>query len=613
MAKPSSAIGVTLHTPRLDARRKALATLFSVGALSRAWKDYVRPGMRKQDISDLFDYNDFHWNRADHFQYLNQTIVEGRYRPNRSIASRVEKRLGVSRTTITPTPEDAVVLQCIVEGLLPKAIKARPSTNAFFSRSHSDADAEFTFGKDYIWFKQWPKFFKKRLSISTTHDWVVTTDVANFFDNVHHSHLRNIISTFDGIEEVVLDLLFGIVSEISWNPDYLPSSGIGLPQVDFDAPRLLAHIYLFEIDSFLKQETANHFVRWVDDITFAVPSRAAGKRILRDLDALMQLRGVRLNAGKTRVLSTKEARSYFYGAENEYLDKMRDKVNTAIKAKKATKGLTRHLAARFEKHLSQKTDGHHDKVTKRYVGLFSVLKSTAALRHCLDTLPSDPSGRETTYRYLIDLGPSRQAFRKVEGFLVGENALDDIVPMQIARMLTNWEVEPKTALFSAIRKLGTRLASDEFLNRSMSYFVAALWIGCKYGRQTDLRNLLSEWEPVWSNSEFLSRQVAAATGKFRLATHRRWAHSLIERHGFRSAVSVVSEIRHLGEIGKLPQDLRMYILNGRNRSGYSIQRFLILFQVLLSKNMTSADRIVLRDEALKYVSDPHYRAVLLKL
>ena len=161
-----------------------------------------------------------------------------------------------------PTPEDAVVLQCITEALIKPAIKAQPSRNVFFSRSHANITTGFSLDKDYIWFKKWRQFSDVRYEITSSHEWLVVTDVANYFDSIEHSHLRNQLSCLRGVKESTLDLLFRVIPAVSWKPDYQPLPPHGLPQVQFDAPRLLAHVYLYEIDQFIKSRTSDSFVRW---------------------------------------------------------------------------------------------------------------------------------------------------------------------------------------------------------------------------------------------------------------------------------------------------------------------------------------------------------------
>jgi hypothetical protein len=199
--------------------------------MEKVWKNYVRAGFREQDVLDLHDYNDFHWGRATLFENLHAEISSGRYFPGKSTPVRVEKRHGVTRTLVLPTPEDAVVLQCIVESILPLVLPKQPSKNSFFSRSHGFSLPEIKFHKDYIWFKRWVEFTKIRVKVASTHKYVLITDIANYFDNIDYRHLRNMLSTFGGIEEVTQDILFSVLDAISWRPDYLPSPGRSLPQV----------------------------------------------------------------------------------------------------------------------------------------------------------------------------------------------------------------------------------------------------------------------------------------------------------------------------------------------------------------------------------------------
>ncbi len=278
----------SFHTKRLAGRRDEIERVFSTTVMEQVWKKYIRTGLRDQEITDLHDFNDFHWDRKALFSRLHNALSSGSYAPQKSVPVRVEKRFGVTRTLVLPSVEDCIVLQCIVEGMLPFALQKQPSRNSFFSRSHGFALPKFDFEKDYIWFRRWRVFSSIRMEFTSTHPYICVTDIANYFDNIDYSHLRNIISTLNGAGEVTLDILFTVLDKVSWRPDYLPPPGRSLPQVNFDAPRLLSHVYLYEVDAFLKSATADNFVRWVDDITMTTSSVAAGKELLRDLDQLLR-------------------------------------------------------------------------------------------------------------------------------------------------------------------------------------------------------------------------------------------------------------------------------------------------------------------------------------
>ncbi len=603
-----------LHTPRLDARQEALDTTFSQIKMAAAWKDYVRPGLRNQEVLDLFDYNDFHWNRTARFSDLQRAIMAGRYQPSNSIPTKLEKSQGVCRTIVTPSPEDALVLQCVVELILPLAIKKQPSQNAFFSRSHKSFAGSFTFGRDYIWFKQWPKFFKRRIAVASSHDWIATTDVSTFFDNVHYNHLRNMLSSLGEIEEVVLDVLFLVLNGIAWRPDYLPSNNIGLPQVQFDAPRLLAHVYLFEIDNYLRKQAGNHFVRWVDDITFAVDTKQEAKRLLRDLDILLQMRGVRLNSGKTRVLSAAEARQYFHQLKNEYLDRLRDRIAKKRKAGLSLKPEKASIKASFKSFVTKRAYGHSDKVIKRYLGLFAELNDPAAIPFCIKQLEDEPGLRDTIYRYFLKIGPTDSILRAISAYVTGPGLVDDASLCQLGKVLTDFEITPKARAYNRVRGLIAVTSKVEFINGDPYKFIFSLWLIAKYSTETRIFKFLKDFEDVWKHSEFLSRQVAACAAKLRKASNYVWLTGKIERHSFRSPLSVLTSIEHTRSFTtSVPSDIRLYILNGNSKGTYSLQRFLVTCSVLGSAKLASAEKAKLKSSLMTILKDPHYRRIVIAI
>lgn len=604
MTKPLFTPG--LHTPRLKERRAALENVFSEPKMAKVWNDYVRKGLRDQPVTDLFDYNDFHWHRVARFNQLNRSILGGMYVPQPAMAARLEKKIGLCRTIIIPSPEDAVALQCLVEFLLPIGLKAQPSKNSFFSRSHSTPNAVFTFGRDYIWFKRWRAFSNRRLTISNSYDWIATTDIANYFDCVRYDHLRNIISELDGVPEAVLDIIMKIVGAISWEPDYLPPSAEGLPQVQFDAPRLLAHIYLYEVDRFLKEQTSDSFVRWVDDFTIAVPSKERGKRILRDLDALMHIRGIRLNSGKTHILSRAQARKFFQASENSKVDTLKQRIDEDKKTKSmVSKRTHRSLETSFDNFLKVTPVGQHDKVIRRYIGLFSQAKNRYAESFVASAFTLDPSLRETAIDYFAAIGPSWKTFRALKTYISGFDSLDDTSICQISRLLTRWEIDSNSKMISDLSDLSVYLSDEKFLRRSQYYLVSSIWIAGKYASTFRLAKILRETQPLWENSEFLCRQVAAVLSRFKDAVTRKEFTDIIELRSFSSANSVIFAQRELMlHKGSLPPAVRLYVVNGLNKSNFGLQRILIGIQVLRSGRLANAYKDGLRGDILKSLTDP---------
>ena len=125
----------------------------------------------------------------------------------------------------------------------------------------------------------------------------MVTDIANYYDFISYEHLRNILADLSLAKEHALDLLIYSLSCMLWQPDYMPRVPVGLPQMNLDAPRLLAHCFLFEIDKFLDSVSAADFARFMDDIDIGVDSISEARDILKNLDLALQTRQVRLNSG----------------------------------------------------------------------------------------------------------------------------------------------------------------------------------------------------------------------------------------------------------------------------------------------------------------------------
>ena len=95
---------------------------------------------------------------------------------------------------------------------------------------------------------------KINFSICRKKKFIVVTDIANYYDFISYDHLRSVLSDLSLAREHSLDLLIYTLSHMLWSP-ITPWVQIGLPQVDLDGARLLAHSFLFEIDRFLVSKT----------------------------------------------------------------------------------------------------------------------------------------------------------------------------------------------------------------------------------------------------------------------------------------------------------------------------------------------------------------------
>src|SRR5688572_6913806 len=80
------------------------------------------------------------------------------------------------------------------------------------------------------------------------------------------------------------------------------------------------------------------FVRFMDDIDVGADSQAEAKHILKCIDLVLQTKQVRLNSGKTLILSRQDALAHFRVVENARLDRLKDRIT---KRKRSGLGLLR--------------------------------------------------------------------------------------------------------------------------------------------------------------------------------------------------------------------------------------------------------------------------------
>jgi hypothetical protein len=240
---------------RRQVRQLRLDRVFEVDAMRAVWKNTVRNGLRRQDVLDLHDYHDFHRSLDTILEALRTEVCTASYRPKRSQQVRIEKAAGICRRIHIPAPEDAVLFQTMVDSIAVELLQKQPAHNAFYSRSHpryrNPNDVDHTF--PYDWWELWPEFQRRIFQFTSSCDFIAVTDISNYFDCISLRQLRNTIASLVVFDEPLLDFLFFMLEEFVWRPDYLPSSGVGLPQLNFDAPRLLAHVFLFESDTLLSE------------------------------------------------------------------------------------------------------------------------------------------------------------------------------------------------------------------------------------------------------------------------------------------------------------------------------------------------------------------------
>ncbi|NEP20476.1 MAG: RNA-directed DNA polymerase, partial [Leptolyngbya sp. SIO4C1] len=310
----------------------------------------------------------------------------------------------------------------------------------------------------YPWWLLWPQFQKRIWKFTNSHEYVVITDIANYFDCIPLTSLRNTLASCSQFSENLLNFLFYLLESFSWRPYYMPHSGVGLPQINFDAPRLLAHAYLFKLDEELENATNGNFVRWMDDVDAGVNSREEGKQLLRKLDNVLGSQGLRLNTSKSKILFAKDAVTHFWIQENRALTIIEASIKHGAGSPRAQEKQKRLLKKGFRQFERKDRTGQWDKVFKRYFNLFGMIKDNS-LEKCLPSILADsPSLRGAAFRYLVRLGVTKRRVDLIEDFLLSGHCEDDVSLFEAVQCLITWETPATGQIVQKMATLAISLA-----------------------------------------------------------------------------------------------------------------------------------------------------------
>ena len=594
------------HPP--STRSADLEAALSSSAMKKAWKT-VRMGLRSQPMQDLHDFLDVHRTFEAFAARVRSDVLAGVYRPASPEFALLEKRDGITRRLAIPEPRDALLLQCVVEVVEPKLKAAQPSQSAYYSRSHTPLSVEVvdnTFG--YPWWILWPEFQERIYKFTDDFPFVVIADIANYYDCIPLAGLRHGIAACGLFQERLLDFLFYMLEAFTWRPFYMPHSGVGLPQLNFDAPRLLAHAYLFKLDEVLANATNNNFVRWMDDIDAGVKSREAGKRLLRDSEITLNRLGLRLNAGKSRILSAEEAVQHFWLQENRALTIVENGLDNSPMTSAVRKANRRVLRRRFRAFAKRSSTGNWDKVVKRYFKLFGKLNDTFLVRRVEGLIASSPSLRGAAFRYLETLGYSVKRLCILEAFVTSGHCEDDVSLFEAVKCMVGWRVPLGEAHRQRFVELGRRLATKPG-HYTSSGIVAALWLAAKYGRDSDLMETVRSSESVWTKSDWTARQVACVTPLLS-DEDRSWVYHRVVQAGLLNALGVLAHCDELRRLERLDTKIEPYLLHEpKGGHAYPFYKVLIARTVLQSR-LPRGIKAVLRRDLKRLIGDRHCARLL---
>jgi len=418
--------------------------------------------------------------------------------------------------------------------------------------------------------------------------------------------LRNVVTSFVSVQEPLFDFLLYIISSLSWRPDFMPPRQIGLPQMDLDAPRLLAHCYLFELDKFMEDRSQKNYARFMDDIDAGVDTIHEAKVLLRDTDLVLQSRSLRLNAGKTRILSAAEAYSHFRVRDNRFLDKLEKHLDIIARSgfllSRKFDRMSAVLLRLYEKGYFK--TGNGEKILKRIIGIYNRHAARLPDRAFGHFLRLHPNLRDSSLRNASICGFRKNEFETIEGVFRLGLVSDDYFRMCLAKRIVEGKIQYDGTEVSSLKALIANYPSSEFCS-----FYGAMWILSRYGKPRTVFSYITKCEHMWINDEFLSRLIAGMWP--RLKESKKEAHkyyTFLSRRLLPAGIELIDFHRELSDTARKYGRIKA-ILNSANESlplKCTHQKLLVFKSVLDSPAVPASEKAKLVKRHAAILAEPSY-------
>ena len=309
--------------------------LVTEGLLWKSWKE-IRKSLRYSNLRDIVDFVDYDVNPERWISRTIQQINSGVYEPRHPQRFAIGKSRGFSRWMTLPQIPD-LVLYHAASTLVVERVQRRRRRHryVYFARDKMGvANTPNAYNSNP--FLRWLQFSEYRKSLfRRKYEYIVITDISNFFDSIAHVQLEAVLFEL-GFPRSFVGLLQILLERLMFRDPYSAHPRVGIPVDEFGCSRCLAHALLFAHDDrMVKIVGEESYTRWMDDQAFGVASPVLAYRLLADIDISLRRMHLVPNAGKSRIMSMRDARKYFHLRANNDLDRMetrwaKDKQPTGI-------------------------------------------------------------------------------------------------------------------------------------------------------------------------------------------------------------------------------------------------------------------------------------------
>lgn len=377
----------------------------------------------------------------------------------------------------------------------------------------------------------------------------------------------------------------------------------------FFLPHILAHTFLFEIDEWLANLTAVDFARYMDDMDIGVDSVQVGRAVLRDLDLALQTRQIRLNSGKTKILSEKEAERHFKIRENLLLDKLSDlieqKRSWGLTLTKERRKIERAIRCGLKR--GSFADGNGEKILKRLINFARQTRSELSDDTFYELLRDWPAVRQTLLMWWQHSATAEDKLPSIAKLLQSGSLVDDASKVDVAVAIVAARIPKNPGTEWMIQ-----LVLDQLDEKMTWGLYAKIWLLSRYGTIDELMSVVEAGVTTWVIHEPLSRLVGGLFPRFVATPLEAKFSAIMRRAGNSWSSSVLDFHRQLvaGTAGYASISKFVLTANPSLPNRLTHSKFLMVLSLLKSTSIMPTATSHLKKVHTWALSDQYYATMV---
>jgi hypothetical protein len=459
--------------------------------LRSLWKRVVRKHLRVLRFSeielakDALEHLGVEWELPTSLPTLQREVLAGRYRAGAPEIIRAAKSVGLTRPLAFLQPLDLLLYKAIVASAQATLLRESPSwtrLGRFDAREDDASPAESG------WFRSWLKRQGQVWRITTNHEYVVETDIANFFPYVHLPGVLAHLLENSNLSAEVVRLLDHMLRQFSPMSEYRQMPTTGLPQENFDSSRVIAHTYLKVIDlEFEEEGRADRYSRFMDDIVIGADTESEALLLVQRVQFALERVGLYPNPAKTRIVPRNTFTTEYMKDENDYIGEISESLD---------KGLAfdmTELRGRVRAHMGIDRSSVRvwNRVLRRYLTVLRRLRDPMLIDQAFDLLQSTPDSARQLFDYLSVFSITPKKLTRLQGVLDNLGRVYEDIDLLAMEYLASAPNRKNQFFWSTIAAFGLEraLAAIEISPRQAA---AGFVVAGKFGGITALEPLDSE-------------------------------------------------------------------------------------------------------------------------